>query len=49
MNNAIGENHYRYFLGFLLWHVVLCAYGATLMIAIIAGEARIYAARSVPC
>ena len=48
MNNAIGENNYRYFLGFLLWHVVLCAYGATLMIAIIAGEARIYAARSVP-
>ena len=48
MNNAIGENNYRYFLGFLLWHVVLCAYGATLMIAIIAGEARICAARSVP-
>ena len=40
MNNAIGENNYRFFLGFLAWHVVLCAYGAGLMIAILFGEAR---------
>ena len=40
MNNAIGENNYRYFLAFLAWHALLCAYGAALMLAIIAGEAR---------
>jgi palmitoyltransferase len=41
MGNSVGENNYRYFLSFLLWHVVLCAYGATLMLSIIAGEARL--------
>ena len=41
MGNSVGENNYRYFLSFLLWHVVLCAYGATLMMSIIAGEARL--------
>ena len=49
MNNSVGENNYRFFLGFLLWHVVLCAYGATLMIAIIAGEARFCAAHLSLC
>ena len=46
MNNAVGENNYRYFLGFLLTHVVLCAYGAGLMFAILVGEARAHAQRS---
>jgi palmitoyltransferase len=40
MNNAIGENNYRFFLGFLAWHALLCAYGAGLMTAILMGEAR---------
>ena len=35
-----GENNYRYFVGFLAAHVVLCAYGAWLMCAILAGEVR---------
>ena len=33
-----GENNYRFFLAFLASHVVLCAYGAWLMFALVAGE-----------
>ena len=35
---ATGENNYRFFLAFLAIHVVLCAYGAGLMLALVAGE-----------
>ncbi len=45
MNNAIGERNYRYFLLFLFSHVALCAYGAALMLAILAGEARCLSCR----
>ncbi|CAM6114097.1 unnamed protein product [Calypogeia fissa] len=38
MNNCIGENNLRYFLGFLIWHVILCWYGVYLLGAILLGE-----------
>ncbi|BBN05701.1 palmitoyltransferase ZDHHC4 [Marchantia polymorpha subsp. ruderalis] len=38
MNNCIGEKNLRYFLSFLIWHVILCWYGAVLLGAILLGE-----------
>jgi len=35
-----GERNYRYFLAFLAAHVLLCAYGAWMMFALVAGEVR---------
>ncbi|KAJ6413903.1 hypothetical protein OIU84_006662 [Salix udensis] len=38
MNNCIGEKNTRYFLAFLLWHCLLCVYGAIALALIIAGR-----------
>lgn len=36
LNNCVGVGNHRYFLGFLFWHSVICAYGASLGCTIIA-------------
>lgn len=38
MNNCIGEGNLRYFLSFLGWHVLLCWYGAWVLVMILAGH-----------
>lgn len=40
MNNCIGERNTRYFLAFLLWHCLLCIYGAIALALIIAGRLK---------
>ncbi|CAN1348030.1 Probable protein S-acyltransferase 17 [Linum perenne] len=40
MNNCIGERNTRYFLGFLLWHFVLCVYGTVAIGLILAGRLK---------
>lgn len=40
MNNCIGEKNTRYFVAFLVWHFLLCAYGAFILGLIVAGELK---------
>ncbi|KAK2977381.1 hypothetical protein RJ640_013360 [Escallonia rubra] len=40
MNNCIGERNTRYFLAFLLWHFLLCVYGAVAIAFILAGRLK---------
>lgn len=40
MNNCIGERNTRYFMAFLLWHFLLCIYGAVAIALIIAGKLK---------
>ncbi|KAK3031620.1 hypothetical protein RJ639_035626 [Escallonia herrerae] len=39
-NNCIGERNTRYFLAFLLWHFLLCVYGAVAIAFILAGRLK---------
>ncbi|XP_047072780.1 probable protein S-acyltransferase 17 [Lolium rigidum] len=41
MNNCIGEKNTRYFVAFLVWHFLLCMYGAVILAFIIAGELKV--------
>lgn len=41
MNNCIGEKNTRYFVAFLVWHFLLCMYGALILGFIIAGELKV--------
>ncbi|CAN1761107.1 Probable protein S-acyltransferase 17 [Linum perenne] len=52
MNNCIGERNTRYFLGFLLWHFLLCVYGSVAIGLVLAGrlkELRIVDILTVHC
>ncbi|CAL1356313.1 unnamed protein product [Linum trigynum] len=40
MNNCIGERNNRYFLGFLLWHLLLCLYGSVAVALVLAGRLK---------
>ncbi|KAL5712749.1 protein S-acyltransferase [Ranunculus cassubicifolius] len=40
MNNCIGEKNTRYFMAFLLWHFLLCLYGAVVLGLVIAGRLK---------
>lgn len=40
MNNCIGEKNTRYFMAFLLWHFLLCLYGAVAIALVLAGRLR---------
>lgn len=40
MNNCIGERNTRYFLAFLLWHFLLCLYGAAAIALVLAGRLK---------
>ncbi|XP_062211361.1 probable protein S-acyltransferase 17 [Phragmites australis] len=40
MNNCIGEKNTRYFVAFLVWHFLLCLYGAVILGFILAGELK---------
>jgi len=40
MNNCIGEKNTRYFVAFLVWHFLICLYGATILGFILAGELK---------
>ncbi|KAG0498462.1 hypothetical protein HPP92_003153 [Vanilla planifolia] len=40
MNTCIGERNTRYFLAFLLWHFVICLYGAVILGLILAGQLK---------
>ncbi|XP_010546659.1 PREDICTED: probable protein S-acyltransferase 17 isoform X2 [Tarenaya hassleriana] len=40
MNNCIGERNTRYFLAFLLWHFLLCLYGAVAIGLVLAGRLK---------
>ncbi|XP_062215533.1 probable protein S-acyltransferase 17 [Phragmites australis] len=40
MNNCIGEKNARYFVAFLVWHFLLCVYGALVLGFILAGELK---------
>ncbi|XP_008795097.1 probable protein S-acyltransferase 17 isoform X2 [Phoenix dactylifera] len=40
MNNCIGEKNTRYFLAFLLWHFLICLYGAVVLGFILVGELK---------
>ncbi|RLN18093.1 hypothetical protein C2845_PM02G25310 [Panicum miliaceum] len=40
MNNCIGEKNTRYFLAFLIWHFLICVYGALVIGFILAGELK---------
>ncbi|VAH91635.1 unnamed protein product [Triticum turgidum subsp. durum] len=40
MNNCIGEKNTRYFVAFLVWHFLLCLYGAIILGFIVAGELK---------
>ncbi|XP_002964637.2 probable protein S-acyltransferase 17 [Selaginella moellendorffii] len=42
MNTCIGANNLRYFVFFLIWHSILCCYGVSLLVAILAGEVMRY-------
>lgn len=38
MNNCVGEKNLKYFVGFLLSHVLLCLYGVALVCSMVWGE-----------
>ncbi|KAK4748852.1 hypothetical protein SAY87_015438 [Trapa incisa] len=40
MNNCIGEKNTRYFLAFLMWHVLICIYGAVAIGLLLAGQLK---------
>ncbi|KAF8720946.1 hypothetical protein HU200_023352 [Digitaria exilis] len=40
MNNCIGEKNTRYFVAFLVWHFLICVYGAVVLGFILAGELK---------
>ncbi|CAH8387040.1 unnamed protein product [Eruca vesicaria subsp. sativa] len=40
MNNCIGEKNTKYFMAFLLWHFLLCLYGAVAIGFILAGRVK---------
>ncbi|PRQ42050.1 putative protein S-acyltransferase [Rosa chinensis] len=40
MNNCIGERNIHYFMAFLLWHTLLCIYGAVAIGLILAGQVK---------
>ncbi|CAL9105990.1 probable protein S-acyltransferase 17 isoform X1 [Musa acuminata AAA Group] len=40
MNNCIGEKNTRYFMAFLLWHFLICLYGALVLGLILAGQLK---------
>lgn len=40
MNNCIGERNTRYFVAFLIWHFILCVYGAVAIALILAGQLK---------
>lgn len=40
MNNCIGERNTRYFMAFLLWHFLLCVYGAVAIGLVLAGQLK---------
>jgi hypothetical protein len=40
MNNCIGEKNTRYFVAFLVWHFLICLYGAVILGFILAGELK---------
>ncbi|CAA6663492.1 unnamed protein product [Spirodela intermedia] len=40
MNNCIGEKNTRYFMAFLLWHFLLCLYGAVVLGLILACQMK---------
>ncbi|CAL4914540.1 unnamed protein product [Urochloa decumbens] len=40
MNNCIGEKNTRYFVAFLVWHFLICVYGAVILGFILAGELK---------
>ncbi|CAL9136981.1 unnamed protein product [Musa textilis] len=40
MNNCIGEKNTRYFMAFLLWHFLICLYGAVVLGLILAGQLK---------
>eukprot|EP00850_Spirogloea_muscicola_P005385 SM000024S07847 [mRNA] locus=s24:822637:827975:- [translate_table: standard] len=40
MNNCIGENNIRFFLAFLIWHCIICWYGAYILGCVFAGEVQ---------
>lgn len=40
MNNCIGEKNSRYFMAFLLWHFLLCLYGAVAIALVLAGRLK---------
>ncbi|PAN49551.1 hypothetical protein PAHAL_9G455600 [Panicum hallii] len=40
MNNCIGEKNTRYFVAFLVWHFLICVYGALVIGFILAGELK---------
>uniref|UniRef100_A0A0V0IF23 S-acyltransferase n=1 Tax=Solanum chacoense TaxID=4108 RepID=A0A0V0IF23_SOLCH len=40
MNNCIGEKNSRYFMAFLLWHFLLCIYGAVAIALVLAGRLK---------
>ncbi|URE42065.1 DHHC palmitoyltransferase [Musa troglodytarum] len=39
-NNCIGEKNTRYFMAFLLWHFLICLYGAVVLGLILAGQLK---------
>ncbi|XP_072976450.1 probable protein S-acyltransferase 17 [Typha angustifolia] len=40
MNNCIGEKNTRYFIAFLIWHFLICLYGAIILVLILAGQLK---------
>ncbi|XP_057952296.1 probable protein S-acyltransferase 17 [Malania oleifera] len=40
MNNCIGERNTRYFMAFLLWHFLLCIYGAVAIALVLSGQLK---------
>ncbi|XP_010279466.1 PREDICTED: probable protein S-acyltransferase 17 isoform X2 [Nelumbo nucifera] len=40
MNNCIGEKNTRYFMAFLLWHFLICLYGAIVLGLVLAGQLK---------
>lgn len=40
MNTCIGEKNTRYFMAFLLWHLLICLYGAIILALILAGQLK---------
>nr|CAD1833828.1 unnamed protein product [Ananas comosus var. bracteatus] len=40
MNNCIGEKNTRYFIAFLLWHILICLYGAIFLGLILASQLK---------
>ncbi|KAK8928777.1 putative S-acyltransferase [Platanthera zijinensis] len=40
MNTCIGEKNTRYFMAFLLWHFLICLYGAIILVLILAGQLK---------